>query len=69
MRYKSQFDPSRRGVLRSMVAGSLLMPGIVSHLLTQDAKAENADNPLAVRPTHFPPKAKRVIFLYMDRTS
>lgn len=66
MRYKSQFDQSRRGVLRSMVAGSLLMPGIVSHLLTQDANAENADNPLAVRPTHFPPKAKRVIFLYMS---
>ena len=49
---------SRRCALRSIVGGSLLMPGIVSELLAND-------NPLAAKPPHFPAKAKRVIFLYM----
>ena len=56
------FDSSRRGVLRSLIGGSMLLPGIVSQLLAEDA----APDPLAPKPTHFPPKAKRVIFLYMS---
>ncbi len=56
------FDISRRGVLRSLIGGSMLLPGIVSQLLAEDA----APDPLAPKPTHFPPKAKRVIFLYMS---
>src|SRR5947208_2154968 len=53
--------PSRRGFVRSAVAGSLLMPGLLSELLA----AENAD-PLAPKAPHFPAKAKSVIFLFMS---
>ena len=52
---------SRRGFLRSSVAGSLLMPGILSELLAADSP-----DPLAPRPPHFPGKAKSVIFLFMS---
>ncbi len=55
------FLPSRRGFVQSAVAGSLLMPGILSELLAQDAA-----DPLAPRPPHFPGKAKSVIFLFMS---
>lgn len=58
-------EQSRRGVLRSMVGGSMLFPGLVSQLLADDAKTDTSD-PLAPKPTHFPAKAKRVIFLYMS---
>ena len=57
---------------RSLAAGSLLFPGILSQLLTQDVGAITvgpgaaAENPLAPRQPHFPAKAKRVIFLYMS---
>ena len=54
---------ARRGFLRSSVAGSLLMPGILSQLLEGEAAA--AVDPLAVKPPHFPAKAKRIIFLFM----
>src|SRR5690349_83590 len=59
---------SRRGMLRSLAAGSLLFPGIVSQLLADDARAAALDpiNPLAPRAPHFAPKAKRVIFMYMS---
>lgn len=59
------FDSTRRGVLRSLVGGSLLWPGVVSQLLAEDAARSNASDPLAPKPTHFPAKAKRVIFLFM----
>jgi hypothetical protein len=58
-------EQSRRGVLRSMVGGSMLFPGLVSQLLADEAKSDASD-PLAPKPTHFPSKAKRVIFLYMS---
>ena len=61
-----KFDLSRRGILRSLIGGSVLMPGIVSQLLAEDAAPSNLGDPLAAKPTHFPPKAKRVIFLYMS---
>ncbi len=51
----------RRAFLRSAVAGSLLMPGILHRLA-----AESASDPLAARPSHFPARAKRVIFLFMS---
>jgi hypothetical protein len=44
-----------------MVGGSLLMPGVLHHLLASETGAD----PLAPRPTHFPARAKRVIFLFM----
>ncbi len=60
------YDLSRRGVLRSMIGGSLLLPGVVSQLLAEDTAEPAPVDPLAPKPTHFPPKAKRVIFLYMS---
>jgi hypothetical protein len=66
MKIEPVFDSSRRGVLRSMIGGSLLLPGIVSQLLAEDAAPSADPDPLAPKPTHFPPKAKRVIFLYMS---
>ncbi|MFO0013863.1 MAG: DUF1501 domain-containing protein, partial [Planctomycetota bacterium] len=50
---------SRRGLLRSAAAGSLLFPGILQQLM-----ADSGD-PLAAREPHFPAKAKNVIFLFM----
>ena len=49
----------RRAAIRSMIGGSLLLPGILSELLA----AESAD-PLSPKKPHHPPKAKRVIFLF-----
>src|SRR5262245_59915275 len=54
---------SRRQMIRSLVSGSLVLPGIISQL--QAEAARNAANPLAPRAPHFPGKAKRIIFLYM----
>jgi len=47
---------SRREVLRSLAAGSVLMPGLVSELLAQDPRGV----------PHFPARARRVIFLTMS---
>lgn len=62
------FDPSRRGFLRSLVGGSALYPGLVSRLLAESAAPSGSapEDPLAAKPPHFAPKAKRVIFLYMS---
>ncbi|MCI0538366.1 MAG: DUF1501 domain-containing protein, partial [Verrucomicrobiales bacterium] len=52
---------NRRQVLRSLVGSSLLLPGIVSRLL-----AEDSTDPLAPKPSHFPAKARRVIFIFSN---
>ena len=58
---------SRRGVLQSAVAGSLLWPGILSQLLAEDATKEGSPvDPLASRPAHLPAKARNVIFCFMS---
>src|SRR5437868_2467462 len=54
---------TRRHMFRSLMGGSLLLPGILSELLHAD-EAKSAD-PLAPKAPHFPAKAKRVIFLFM----
>jgi hypothetical protein len=54
-------DPTRRQVIRSLVGGSLLFPGILAELLAADGP--DGTTP---RPPHFPAKAKRVIFLFMS---
>lgn len=56
---------SRRQMIRSLMSGSILLPGIVSQLLAQTARGQDAVNPLAPKAPHFPGTAKRVIFLYM----
>jgi hypothetical protein len=61
------FDPGRRHILRSMIGSSALLPGIISELMADESSRPNNDtDPLAPRPPHFAPKAKRVIFLYMS---
>ncbi len=57
---------SRRHFIRSMVGSSVLFPGVLSQLLAEDAGRTSPTDPLAPRPSHFAPKAKRVIFLYMS---
>ena len=60
------FTPSRRGFLRSMVGGSTLFPALISQLLAEEDLRSGSVDPLSPRPSHFAPKAKRVIFLYMS---
>ncbi|MSR51884.1 MAG: DUF1501 domain-containing protein [Gemmataceae bacterium] len=55
------FVPSRREFVRSSVAGSLLMSGILGELL-----AANESDPLAPKAPHFPAKAKSVIFVFLS---
>ncbi len=54
--------PHRRGFVQSAVAGSMLMPGLLSELLAADAPADL----LAPKKPHFEAKAKSVIFLFMS---
>src|SRR5262249_48561342 len=53
----SSFDPTRRQMIRSMVAGSALLPAVLQQCL-----ADSADD-LAPKAPHFPPQARRVIFI------
>ena len=55
---------TRRQMVRSLVAGSLLLPGILHNLVAEEPTPDEI-NPLAPKKPHFPGKAKRVIFLYM----
>ncbi len=52
---------SRRDAIRSLVGGSLLLPGILGQLLADEEKG----GPLAPKASHHPARAKRVIFLFM----
>ena len=60
----------RRQVIRSLVGGSLLLPGILFEMLSRavEAGTDGGDfnEPLAPKPPHAPAKAKRVIFLYLS---
>src|SRR6185503_11339970 len=60
--HRNQF--SRRQMIRSLAAGSILMPGILQQVLADESKGDV--NPLAPRASHFAPRAKRVIFMYMS---
>ncbi|MCA9025347.1 MAG: DUF1501 domain-containing protein [Planctomycetaceae bacterium] len=66
MNDRTAFDQTRRCMLRSCVGGSMLLPGIVSQLLADEEQSSSSPDPLAPKRTHFPAKAKRVIFLYMS---
>ena len=54
----------RREILRSLVGGSLLMPGILAQLFAESPTG-NTD-PLSPKPSHFPAKASRVIFIFSN---
>ena len=56
---------SRRRVLRSLASGSIILPGLLSELLAEGSPPREAADPLAPRPPHHAPRAKRVIFCYM----
>lgn len=61
--------PSRRDLLRSVSAGfgSLAFASLAASSLPGIAAgALPAEQPLAPKPTHFPPRARRVIFLCMQ---
>src|SRR5688572_2286892 len=57
MTVSTGFHPTRRDVIRSLVGGSLLLPGVVSELLA-------ATDPLAPKPPPSAAKAKRIILLF-----
>ncbi|HEV3261727.1 MAG TPA: DUF1501 domain-containing protein [Gemmataceae bacterium] len=58
---------SRRSAIRSLVGGSLLLPGILSELLAEGRAAPAAEaDPLAPKWPHFRARAKQVIFLNMS---
>lgn len=54
----------RRHLLRSLTAGSILMPSLLSELLAETTSSKG--DPLAPKQTHFPAKAKRVIFIFSN---
>src|SRR6266545_2264385 len=54
---------TRRTLLRSLVGGSLVLPGILAELLASETRTPAGD-PLAPRAPHFAPKARRVIVLF-----
>ncbi|MDB5392394.1 MAG: hypothetical protein JWM11_8040 [Planctomycetaceae bacterium] len=66
----SSQQPSRRGFLQSAVAGSMLFSGLLSQLMAEETAGapirSDDEDPFAPKPTHFPAKAKRVIFLFMS---
>lgn len=66
MSFQSNFGCTRRHALRSLMGGSLLLPGIVSDLLAGEVSSALPTDPLTPRNPHFPAKAKRVIFLYLS---
>jgi hypothetical protein len=51
-------DWNRRQIIHSLMAGTALLPAMLSELLAET-------DPLAPKAPHFEPKAKRVIFLFM----
>ena len=60
---------TRRASLRSLVGGSLLLPGIVSDLLASQENhrsIQELGDPLAARAPHFPTRAQRVIFIFSN---
>jgi len=62
-----RFHCTRRSMIHSLVGGSLMLPGIVSELLAAETKPVMSNiDPLAPKPPHFKPRAKRVIFLNMS---
>lgn len=66
MTFPENYGSTRRQMIRSLVGGSILLPGILSDLVASSGAAVDPVDPLAPKPPHFTPKAKRVIFLYLS---
>jgi len=58
-----QYHPHRRAVIRSILGGSMVFPGLLSQLLRGE-ESKKEDSPLSPKEPHFEAKAKRVIFLF-----
>ncbi len=57
----------RRRIIQSLVGGSMLMPGLLSQLMAENQEnAASLADPLAPKPSHFPAKAQRVIFIFSN---
>jgi hypothetical protein len=59
---------TRRQMIRSLVSGSMMLPAIITQLLSDEARGAAGDdaNPLAPKAPHFAARAKRVIFMCMS---
>lgn len=60
---------TRRASIRSLVGGSLLLPGLVADLLGRESTTGlggPSTDPLAPRAPHFPARARRVIFIFSN---
>lgn len=55
----------RRHMIRSLAAGGLLLPGVLSELMATDATPAMAPDALSPKRPHFAAQAKRVIFLFL----
>lgn len=69
MSNERQFKPSRRMLLQSAGTGFgyLALAGLLGEAAAKAATAASAvPNPLAPKPPHFKPRAKRIIFLFME---
>jgi len=62
---QSIFGCTRREMIRRLAGGSLLLSGILADLIRAEDRNGALASPLAPKTPHFPPRAKRVIFLYM----
>ncbi|XZE46464.1 DUF1501 domain-containing protein [Pirellulaceae bacterium SH467] len=63
------FLSSRRAVFRSLFGASLIMPGMLGELLADGSPSAPpipGTDPLTPKTPHFPPKAKRVIFVFSN---
>jgi len=58
-------------MIRSLAGGGMLLPGLLSEMMgaggttAKSARAAGQGNPLAPHKPHFPPQARRVIFLFL----
>jgi hypothetical protein len=59
---------SRRNFLRTAAGGfgSLALHSMLQQSASANSNVAEGESPLAVKPPHFPPLAKRIIFLFMD---
>lgn len=68
MNPSSSFRPSRRHFLRTLGGGfgSLALHALLQRSAGAISSGPAGDSPLAVKPPHFAPRAKRIIFLFME---
>ncbi|MEE3373056.1 MAG: DUF1501 domain-containing protein [Planctomycetota bacterium] len=55
----------RRHMIRSLAAGGLLLPGVLSELIGSESTPGQPLEGLAPKQPHFPARARRVIFLFL----